>query len=466
MMRNALFVLLVLCAGVSAVLSSDRASAAAGGSAQLDPGFGERGIVRTKGFAIQRIAEDRRGRIVAIASGTDEFLAARYLPDGRPDRSFGKEGLATVPLTKLVDPGDPGEPEAGYSCCAEVSALRIEPDGGILVAGSYEISTAGSLELSILARLTPNGRLDRSFGEREGREATAGEVRVGALARTEVIALQGGNILLGGKRGVGVVVRLHGNGTFDRGFGDERGGGFITLPMPPPHHPARYSRKGAVTGLLPGPRGSVYVSGDANGDLMLARLRPDGSLDPGFADGGMIRVNGAARRRCLCSVGSGLARDSLGRFLLAGRLGSSPGGLRVPPQLVLARLRHSGDPDRSFGRNGFIRVRGAVPGYDSQVAIAPNGKILLAGTLHPNRNETPYSFAAIRYLPDGSLDPSFYGNGIFKARLGPLGGAALDPLVDRAGRFVVAGGASYSLGTPPGHIFEETETRGLILRFR
>lgn len=308
--------------------------------------------MRTKGFAIQRIAEDRRGRIVAIASGTDEFLAARYLPDGRPDRSFGKEGLATVPLTKLVDPGDPGEPEGGYSCCAEVSALRIEPDGGILIAGSYEISTVGSLELSILARLTPNGRLDRSFGEREGREATAGEVRLGALARTEVIALQGGNILLGGKRGVGVVVRLHGNGTFDRGFGNERGGGFITLPMPPPHHPARYSRKGAVTGLLPGPRGSVYVSGDANGDLVLARLRPDGSLDPGFADGGMIRVNGAARRRCLCSAGSGLARDSRGRFLLTGRLGSSPGGLRVPPQLVLVRLRPGGDPDRGFGRNG------------------------------------------------------------------------------------------------------------------
>jgi hypothetical protein len=113
MLRNALFVLLIFCAGVSAVLSSDRASAAAAGSAQLDPGFGERGIVRTKGFAIQRIAEDRRGRIVAIASGTDEFLAARYLPDGRPDRSFGKKGLATVPLTKLVDPGDPGEPEGG-----------------------------------------------------------------------------------------------------------------------------------------------------------------------------------------------------------------------------------------------------------------------------------------------------------------------------------------------------------------
>ena len=123
---------------------------------RLDAGFGSGGRVRTPeidpagGFGVA-IQDD--GRIVVAGgsgkgkdpnySSLDNFVVARYLPDGRLDRGFGSGGTV---VTRLRGGG--------------TSAVAIQRDGRIVAIGG-----AGKIVSSFgLARYTGDGRLDSSFG--------------------------------------------------------------------------------------------------------------------------------------------------------------------------------------------------------------------------------------------------------------------------------------------------------------
>src|SRR5205085_8925379 len=121
------------------------------------------------------------GKIVVGGStqsgGTTAFAVMRYLSDGRPDPSFGSDGLA---LTDF----DPATNDA-------VTALELLPDGRILAAGA-----AG--DAAALARYRPDGRLDPSFGE-----AKTGTVRTGRgmLNALSLAADPAGRLLVAGQAG-------------------------------------------------------------------------------------------------------------------------------------------------------------------------------------------------------------------------------------------------------------------------
>ena len=96
------------------------------------------------------------------------------------------------------------------------------------------------------------------------------------------------------------------------------------------------------------------------------------------------------------TFGSGdeaLCRDDIAATALAlqpdGKIVAAGGG-------ALARYNSDGSLDQSFGSNGTASHRELYP---SDVAVQPNGRIVVAGR---------YLF---RYLPDGSPDPSFGDNG-------------------------------------------------------
>ena len=75
-----------------------------------------------------------------------DVALARYLPDGRLDRSFDRDGR--------VLSGFPGSGELPR-------AAALQKDGKLVVAG---LSDLGSSNSFALARYRPNGSLDRSFG--------------------------------------------------------------------------------------------------------------------------------------------------------------------------------------------------------------------------------------------------------------------------------------------------------------
>ena len=97
--------------------------------------------------AINGIAVQPDGKVVAGGYSGGNFAIARFLADGTPDASFNGTGRATC---------DFGETEVGY-------ALVMQSNGKIIVAG-YSYGGASGNGDACLARFNANGTLDSSFG--------------------------------------------------------------------------------------------------------------------------------------------------------------------------------------------------------------------------------------------------------------------------------------------------------------
>ena len=95
-----------------------------------------------------------RHRQTAPPDSVTELSVLRLEPDGTPDPTFGTEGTATVSVTGLTSSnGMPGR-DIG-------SAIALQPDGRIVVAGSAT-ATGFNLKFAV-ARLLSDGALDTDF---------------------------------------------------------------------------------------------------------------------------------------------------------------------------------------------------------------------------------------------------------------------------------------------------------------
>lgn len=434
-------------------------SASAKSPARLDPSLAGRGFLFTAIDRVSpippssRVAQDSSGRLVAVTSAADELMVTRYLRNGQLDASFGTGGRAYVSLSRVASRREDDEAIAG--------AVAVQPDGRILVGGSYDPNIliqggSGSSELA-LARLRPDGSTDRTFGGNARLEMPPGGVIEHRGTNVLAIALRGGDILVGGEAesGPAYVARYRANGTLDRSFG--RGTGMA--------HFTRKDARGAVTGLLSLPSGKVYASGYLGANFLLARLDPNGIPDRGFGRAGSVLTDAARRPGCGCSVGGGLARDRHGRLLVSGTLLArrplgyfNPDGVTGARAIAVARYRPSGALDREFGRDGVARTRIGALAAGRGIALQRNGRIVVAGSAATSANAQT-RFVAVRYLPNGRRDRQFFDDGIFTRTFGALASGAWDPLVDRSGRVVVAGGAAF--GDDPANSAREV----LLTRF-
>jgi uncharacterized delta-60 repeat protein len=426
-------------------------SASGANAATLDHSFAGKGFVRTPpvsvrlGFARSRVAEDARGRLLVLGAAEDALVVSRYRADGSLDRGFGKGGVAEIALTPLAGSPQPAE-EDGGSGEPEPTALAIEPDGGILAGGTYDtdVGNNGAGTIAVVARLEPNGRPDPAFG-------TARGIGVPGVAkypfnRVLAIAPQGSKILVAGEGGRTDIARLDGNGEVDSGFASGgAGGGDRRFDLPP----------GAViTALSVLPDGSIYAAGYRRGKFLLEYLKPSGQLQPSFGREGTVATAVAKQSGCGCSFATGLGRDDRGRLVLAGFVSGRTTALRgdgaprsEPSTIALVRYLPDGSLDRSFGAAGIVRTHHLASAFGNGVAIERDGRIVLAAsaTQEPvaSRAAPGSNFTVVRYLPNGRLDPSFGEHGYFSSRFGARSASAWEPLVDRAGRVVVVGTATY-----------------------
>jgi uncharacterized delta-60 repeat protein len=206
-------------------------------------------------------------------------------------------------------------------------------------------------------------------------------------------------------------------GSLDRSFG---GGGKVSTDF-------GGDVQGEITAEAIDSRGRIVASGFSGSihsrhrAFTLARYRFDGSLDPSFgADGISTEFDGAA---------FAVTIDRHGRIVAAGEVRGDPEGT----DFVVARYHSDGSLDRSFGSDGEVATDFGGGGYAESVAIDRRGRIVVTGQAR--------GFAAARYLGDGSLDPSFSGDG--KAIAGLHGLAkrvrATSGTIDRRNRVYVAG---------------------------
>lgn len=115
---------------------------------RTDASFGDDGTVQTR-FEWSKaygVALQRDGKIVVTGFDAAGLAVARYLPDGRRDRSFGG-GDGKV--------SGPWDVSAGG---ATTGSVAVRSNGRILLGGDRDIFDHA------FVRLLPDGRLDRSFG--------------------------------------------------------------------------------------------------------------------------------------------------------------------------------------------------------------------------------------------------------------------------------------------------------------
>lgn len=176
-----------------------------------------------------------------------------------------------------------------------------------------------------------------------------------------------------------------------------------------------------------------YTYNGANNDLLVMRFLSDGSPDASFGDGkGYVVFGGPGNQMAL-----GLALQSDQKIVVTGRT-----SLRGNNDVLTLRFNPDGSLDTSFGQQGIAIYSGGGGGTDTgrAVEIQSDGNILVAGELSTGAHKDAM---VLRYLANGSLDPSFGQAGLATyAGKGRADDWAFDLALQPDGRILVTGGAS------------------------
>ena len=366
----------VIAAALLAALCSPRSHAAAEVDLSMD-----------LDFVVRSAIEQPNGRLwfsgYMLTSPNLKVRSARLLPDGRvdpgyleratpfgpDDRTFG--GFSALqPDGKVVLTGSQPVPATG----AAVNVVRVEIDGSLDSGfGSGGVAALGDVEggqaavaiqpdgralvgvhvvapqqmLPAVARLTPNGALDASYG-------TSGFARLphpGYSLTRKILALSNGHAVVVGENGVcpgqscvGVIQRLRAEGSPDLTF---NGSGAVILPLI------------QLTDAVAFPDGRILVAGTrwsqpnvARGALVM--LNADGTLHNAFGSGGSVLTHNWDR---------------------LGGIAVEPGGdiVGVGDALSLLRWNPDGSPQ------GRVTPIAPATGRGFAIVRQGDGRLLLAG---------------------------------------------------------------------------------------
>jgi uncharacterized delta-60 repeat protein len=262
------------------------------------------------------------------------FGAVRLNPaTGERDRTFDADGRRRF----RAEHGD-GWPYA----------VAIQPIGNSfrIVLGGYRYGATERYRW-LMAGLTPDGQLDRTFG-RNGFVRTATDElcgRAGTAYITQIVPLADGRLVVGGSacawaagahraQDSPALARYLPDGRLDRSFSED--GVVYALPK------GRDDTPGGIplTGVAVTPDGSVkwsayvrFLAGpDELAKMVVGGVLPDGTFDPAFGRDGNFEISvGPA-----ADAAFGIALDADGRLLMTGRAEKSQ--LEIDAWLVLLRL--------------------------------------------------------------------------------------------------------------------------------
>ena len=406
---------------ISGGLATDFALVRYSNAGALDTSFDGDGIVTTvvgggaNATGAQAVVLLAGGKLMACGAANADAAIISYHADGSLDTTFDGDGA------KLDDYGGPP---------AHAGGVVVQPDGKIVVAGD---TTLNFLPTLALARFNADGTFDGSFG-------SGGKiVDPRFLQQGNAIALQpDGKIVVAGSGTSGTSVaeitvnRLGADGTPDPTFS---GDGFATIQV------AGDAETALAVAIQPD--GKIIAVGRTraavnNNDVVLVRLTPDGSPDPGFDFDGQIVIGLSSGN----DEASAIALQPDGKIVIAGAAGSG-----TESRFFVARFHSDGTPDSSFGDKGVVFTSiGAGYATGKALALLPSGHIVVAGYAY---NGTNLDFAFVRYHQDGALDTSLGGTGVVMTPLSEGNDEATALAVQGDGKFVLAGGINpdVDLGT-------------------
>lgn len=416
------------------LLAAAIAAGPAQGSARLDPSFGGGdGIVehvRDGLSGARAVAEGPAGKLV-VTGGVYDFCGTYLLrlgPGGGVDTSFGNQNGAACYVSKSTD----------------AEELAIDRRGRVLVAGHEGRALSPRAPCATVTRYTRDGNLDESYGffssrfpgtsricdYKNGFPNTGLEGRAISLTRRGK-ALVAGTSHKSFRRQGAMAMRLTRDGKPDRRLrGDRRTHtavrGVVGLLPEAGHY-------GGFRDIKPLGGGKFLAGGYLTGRYMAARFNYDGSLDRSFGRHGVASFDLDGKRGCNCSYGAAMVRDYRGRILIAGYV-MSRSDESAPKRLTVIRLRRNGRLDRSFGRRGVARPDVGEDVLPTEIVVQRDGRIVVSAQIDR-------LFGLVRFKQDGSLDRSFFGDGVFTDYVTGRFGGASDVLIDSQGRIVAAGGS-------------------------
>jgi uncharacterized delta-60 repeat protein len=355
----------------------------------LDTTFGSGGIVITGGFNLDvasTMAIQSDGKIVVVGDGSNgtfnwDFAVVRYNTNGSLDTSFGGSGIVITQLTGDYD---------------AATAVAIQADGKIVVAGSRYNETSGSSSSIAVVRYNSNGSLDTSFNGTGIVITSVGSSRDYA----EAVAIQtDGKIVVAGTSLNAsnnldfAIVRYNSNGSLDTSFG---GTGKVITPV------GNFNDWTSSVAIQAD--GKIVASGysglNVSEHFVVVRYNPNGSLDTTFNGTGKVTTSVGNSN----SGASDLAIQTDGKIVVAGI------SRNVSNDFAVVRYNPNGSLDTSFGGTGKITIPFGDSHSDAKsVAIQSDGKIVAVG--QSGNGNTGFDFAVIRLNPNGSLDMTFGGTG-------------------------------------------------------
>jgi uncharacterized delta-60 repeat protein len=352
----------------------------------LDASFGSGGKVTTsfsqgasqgEALALQQDGKIVAAGLVQLSSDHTLFAIARYNSNGALDPGFGAGGQATVDFGVGLN---------------FANAIAIQADGKIVLAGQALYITSNGQSQFGLARLSPEGTLDLSFGN--GGMVTGPSISAINAAKGLAIQPDGKIVVSGYSRantasGDWAVARYNADGSLDSTFGAS---GAVTT---------RFLGLGDVaSSVLVLADGKLIVTGYAfvgqgEIDFALARYDASGTLDPSFGNGGKVTTafpGGVA-------VGTRGALQPDGKTLLTGGFYSNPNDSKTA-DVAIARYNADGTLDAAFGTSGLVTTDfNGLFDFGYAVAVQQNGNIVVAGAAQKPASEgSMEEFAVLRYL--------------------------------------------------------------------
>jgi uncharacterized delta-60 repeat protein len=306
----------------------------------LDTLFGTGGIATfypttIGGSSVRDGALDPNGNALAIMDAAGTTILARFTSQGMPDFTFHSSGYVTLSTLKPF-------------------AMVLQADGKIVVAGTRIV---GKALVGSLVRFNPDGSLDTSFG-------SAGQVNLNSLSLLYSVALQTVNsqqyiLAAGGAASTAAfsLARLTPSGTLDTSFGSSAG--YSTTDFCGTGSTVFSVNVDTAGNILAGGTAALVASGPPK--FGVARFDHNGLLDTSFGDPSSSGLTRTGRtildfygyKNFLMSLLPVLdANGNQVSYLAAGYAGQSTGQFSQNQYLVLARYHLDGSLDTTFGTNG------------------------------------------------------------------------------------------------------------------
>ena len=375
-------------------------------------------------------------------------LKVALAPRARGQIAAALLGLAAVvPPALALAPGEDGVrvriPISGISDVAQ--AVVVDPGGNIVLAGSVNSNGSAGGAYSVLARVTPSGALDSTFGGIGGYlDPTFGSI---GIARHDLSVNRGDGlralVRLDDGRYVGcgvfsslntgfdfVVARFNADGSLDSSFNG--GVGYAVTAFAATSAPDQCNAMVVQTDGMVVAAGVTTAAGQLR--VALARYTTGGVLDPGFGTGGLVSINAAATASG-ASEARAVVQQPDDKLLIAG-YALGPGNI----DLLVMRLNTDGSP------NFITRTPvGSSEDIANAMVLQPDGRIVLAGSaiVADGRRD----FVLARYTTAGVLDPSFGTGGLVTTPVGPSDDVAYSLILMPWGRLVAAGSARINTST-------------------